>query len=109
MSTIDFFNRVPVQAEESRHMADRGDFTQSRDRVGEPTGHARIRIKPPQLLKLRTASSARHPNAWHDQLDTVLKQRQIANPPFLQLVNRPGMPAATAAAARRPPHRIQSD
>ena len=102
-------DRLPVQFEEARHMQDRGHAAQARNRVGQTARQPRIRRQPRQLLELRAALPTGHPNPRHDQLNPVFKKRQIAHPPFGQIVHRPRALAAAAAPSVNPYQRAQSN
>lgn len=100
-------DRLPVQPEEAGHMQNRRHTTQARHRVGQPTRHACIRRQPRQPFQLRAARLTGHAHPRHDQLDGMLKHRQIAHPAFLQIVNETARPTAAAAAPRSPANRRQ--
>src|SRR5207253_3115824 len=65
--------------------------------------HARIRLKPPEQLQLRSALRTGHSYPRQLQLHRVLKQRQIPHRAPLQVVDRLRLaPAATAVRGPRP-------
>ena len=71
-------------------------------RVGQAPGHARVGIQPCQPLELGAAPDTGHPHPRHHQFDAMFEQRQVTDAPRLAVVDRRGVLATAAAAARLP-------
>lgn len=107
MPEVDPLDRLPVQPEPARGMAQRRHRTQARHTLGQASRDAGMRIEPVQPLQPRTAARTREPQARHPQLHRVVEYRQVANPPNGAVVDRGAGRTAPRTATHHARQRIK--
>jgi hypothetical protein len=90
-------------------VADCHDVAELPDRPSQSTVTRAYASSQRQPLELRATAWTSHANPRHAQLDAMLEQRQIPNPPFLPIMDRDAVTSAAAAASQMTMDRLEPD